>query len=234
MNELPAPGESQPDSTPEVRPHGMVATVVSLLQQPVATIRYVTRNPAVGSVVLLLLISSAVNWLLQSSVILERLPELGLEGEAKALAENPETLALLRQTMVLFAVIVAPIFSIGALAMVSGAVRITCSFFGSVPPYKSLFVGIGFAAVPSILTSFLAGLLIFVGPVAAGFGSVLSMLGGLGAVALGVLVIRETTPFTLAKSAMVYSLALLALTTLMMLVVGIVGVPWLAQQGMPV
>ena len=231
MNEIPSPSESATDSASEVRPHGMVATVISLLRQPVATIRHVVRHPAIGSVLLLLILSSAVNWLLQSAAILDRLPEMGLEGEAKKLAENPETMTLLRQTMMVFAVFIAPLFSVSALVMVSGAIRVTCSAFGSLPSYRSLFAGIGFAALPSILTSFLAGLLAFTGPIGSGIGALLSLMGGLGAVALGVLVIREATPFTLAKSSLVYSISLLILTTLLMLFVGIVGAPWLAQHG---
>lgn len=228
----PTPPSAAPPPA-EVEPRGMIATVVSLLRSPVATVRHVTRQPAIGSVLLLLVISSAANWLLQSAAILDRLPEMGLQGEAEKLAENPETLALLRQTMALFAVFVAPLFSIGTLVLVAGAVRITCSFFGFLPAYRSLFVGFGYAAVPSILASFAAGLLIFLGPLGAGLGSLLSLMGGLGAVALGVLVIRETTPFTLARSAMVYSLALLSLTTLSLLFVGAVVAPWLERHGMP-
>ncbi len=208
MREQP---DTQEDLNQDAREEGLLETAVSVIAQPVSTLRMVTQQRKLGWAIIVLVVVS-----LASSLTSAASPTpFGLGGGTDfPLPVDPSTF---RTVALVGAAILGPLMGLIGLAIAAAIFQILSMILGGKGSYVGLFSGLAFASVPSIIgTPF--NLL----PLAIGVaGQVLSGLVGFGlfiwTVVLTVIAIRENHQFSTGRAVAVFLIPVVAIGLLVVL-----------------
>jgi hypothetical protein len=186
------PDQEQPRPE-EPSDEGLLETTMSVLSQPVPTMRRLTRNPRVGwalIVTVVIAVGSSLATVAQGGPLM---------GAQPGFAPPPELEQQLR-TMGLVIALAAPVVAVIALAIGAGIVQVSSYLLGGKGSYAGLFTGLGFASIPNVL-----GIPAMLLPrLLGGAGSALSGLVNLGALVwvlvLSVIAVRENHDFSTGRA----------------------------------
>jgi hypothetical protein len=186
------PEQEQPRAE-EPSEEGLLETTISVLSQPVPTMRRLTRKPRWGWAVIVTVVISVGSSL---AMVAQGGP---LVGAQPGFAPPPELEQQLRAVGLVFA-LVGPVVAVIALAVGAGLVQVSSYLLGGKGGYAGLFTGLGFASLPNAL-----GIPAMLLPrLLGGAGSALAGLVNLGAlvwaVVLSVIAVRENHEFSTGRA----------------------------------
>ena len=184
-----------PMAPPGPRPEeGLLETVVSVVTEPVPTLRRLTRERPIGWALAVAAVISLLSTLVAAAQPVRGQPGLG--------ADVPPLLGGGAPGLVLVgAAILGPILGIVSVAVWAGILQLMALLLGGKGPYSGLFVGVAFAGVPQVLGVPFGILPIALGPAWSALSFLVSLVLGLWALALNVIAVRENNGFTTARAA---------------------------------
>ncbi len=189
MDDLKADG-SEPES---VVKEGLLETAVSVITQPVLTLRRVTREQRVGWGIGLVAVVAGASLALQAATVSPR----DFAGEPSQAADSFES--GVRVVLIIGALTLGPIMGLSLVALTVGVVHLTSKLLRGSGIYAGLFVGFAFAEVPTAL-----GIPVGLIPLVLGAGGVLAWLVQSGltiwSIVLVVIAVRENNEFTTGRA----------------------------------
>jgi hypothetical protein len=140
----------EPASTVEGPPYdGLIDAAVSVVTDPVATFRHLTRDPRVGWAVIVIAVSSALGWAV-SAAQLTAGDAFG--GEFTEFQDDfGFNLSEYRGVAVLGGLVGGPIFGLISAAVAAGILHLIARMLSGEGTYEGMFVGLGFASIPQLL-----------------------------------------------------------------------------------
>jgi hypothetical protein len=186
------PEQEQPRAE-EASDEGLLETAISVVSQPVPTLRRLTRNPRWGWAVIVTVVISVGSSL---ATLAQGAP---LMGAQPGFLPPPELQEGLRAFTLVLALL-APFIAVAGLAIGAGVVQVSSYILGGKGSYAGLFTGLGFASIPNAL-----GIPAMLLPrLLGGAGGALAGLVNLAALVwvlvLGVIAVRENHGFSTGRA----------------------------------
>lgn len=209
----PEPQSYQPEFAKQEPELGLLETCVSVITEPVDTLRRVVQKRPIGWAFIVLISIAAASWLIEA--VSFNPSDFGSDSDLSSTA---------RGFAIVAAVIGGPIVSLTISAFVTGCIWVMSRILGGKGPYSGLFVGFAFAGVP---TAILIPVGILTLPLGA-FGDILSVLVVLAvsiwALVLSAIVIRENNGFTTARAvvALLVPIAIMAAIMVMFVILFVI------------
>jgi hypothetical protein len=200
----------------ERRNEGLLETAMSVLSEPVPTLRGLTRDPRIWWAIVVTIAVSLGSGLVTAA-------QAGTVASPPALGGPPEAARMMQAVGVALAVL-SPLFAIVGLAIGTGVLQLSSYLLGGRGSYAGLFTAMGLAQVPYVF-----GIPAQLLPVALGtLGSVIATLIGVGlaiwVLVLGVVSVRENHDFTTGRAVTAVLIPLGALILVGVVVVILVAV----------
>lgn len=184
-------GDSRVDEQADVADAGLLETVVSVLTEPVATLRRLTANPNVGWAVIVVAVVGLLSWM-------STVAGFGA-GPAQMEGAQPD-LAQMRGPLLAAGVVAGPVFGIIGLAIGTAILHGVSLLLGGEGSFRGLFTGLGFAYVPSAFGVFGQLLPLVLGMAGALLGVIVNLGISIWAIALAVIAVRENNRFSTGRA----------------------------------
>ncbi|MBW3577493.1 MAG: YIP1 family protein [Actinobacteria bacterium] len=184
-------GDSRVDEQADVADAGLLETVVSVLTEPVPTLRRLTANPNVGWAVIVVAVVGLLSWM-------STVAGFGA-GPAQMQGAQPN-LAQMRGPLLAAGVVAGPVFGIIGLAIGTAILHGVSLLLGGEGSFRGLFTGLGFAYVPSAFGVFGQLLPLVLGMAGALLGVIVNLGISIWAIALAVIAVRENNRFSTGRA----------------------------------
>ena len=180
---------------PEARnEEGILETAVSVVTQPVVTLRRVTQQQRVSWAIVLVAVLSGAGAIVESA----KLSPSDFAIDPSDAADSFEGGA--RIGLVVGAVILGPLVGLIATALFSGVVHLVGKLLGGSGTFAGLFVGVAFASVPSAIGLPAALLPLVIGSAGGTLSGLVQLCVGVWSIVLVVIAVRENYDFTTGRA----------------------------------
>jgi hypothetical protein len=205
---------TQEDLKQEVSGEGLLEAAVSVVTQPVATLRMVTQQQKLGWAIIVAVVVS----LASSLTSVASLTPSELAGGANfSLPVDPTTFRVLTLAG---GVVLGPLIGIIGLAVVAGIFQLVSMILGGKGAYVGLFCGLAFASVPSIIGTPFNLLPLAFGVAGEVLSGLVSFVLFIWTAVLTVIAIRENHQFSTGRALAVFLIPVAAIG-LLVVVLGI-------------
>lgn len=195
----------------EVSGEGLLEAAVSVVMQPVGTLRMVTQQQKLGWAIIVAVVVSLASSLTSAA----SLTPSALAGSANfSLPVDP---SVFRISTLVGAALLGPLIGLIGLAVVAGIFQLVSMALGGKGAYVGLFCGLAFASVPSIIGTPFNLLPLAIGVAGEALSGLVSFVLFIWTAVLTVIAIREDHQFSTGRAVVVFLIPVAAIGLLIVL-----------------